>query len=149
MLGIGGPSKEDSIAAHIMSGFPREIIGIPYPRDLIRNYSAVTAACLMISKKKYEEVERLNEKLRIAFNDVDLNLKLIEGGYYNIFTPYVELYHHESISVGKPQLGTRDLEEFKREVNYMKKQWKEYISNDPFYNPNLYWGNTNCEIELS
>ncbi|NLZ24723.1 glycosyltransferase [Candidatus Dojkabacteria bacterium] len=146
VLGIGGSNKEESIAAHIMSGFSREIIGIPYARDLIRNYSAVTAACLMISREKYEKIGKLNEKLRIAFNDVDFNLKLMEEGYNNIFTPYVELYHHESISVGKPQLGTRDMEEFKKEINYMKKKWNKYIINDPFYNRNLTWKNLNCDI---
>lgn len=148
VLGIGGVSKEESIAGHIMNGFLRDTVGIPYTKDIIRNYSAVTAACLMVSKRKYLEVGGLKEEFRIAFNDVDFNLELRKKGYYNLYTPYVELYHYESISVGRPEDGTRNVREFEKEVKTMQKRWKELIENDPFYNPNLRWDSPDCKIKI-
>ena len=68
----------------------------------------------MIDKGKYLEIGGLDERFRIAFNDVDFGLKLSSQGYYNLYTPYVELYHHESISVGRPEDNTRDNDEFKK-----------------------------------
>ena len=125
------------VAGHAFKNFPRNVQGFPVQKDIIRNYSAVTAACLMISKKKFLEVGGLEEKFRIAFNDVDFCLKLLEKGYYNVYTPYVELYHHESVSVGTPESSTRDNDEFAHEINLMYKRWKEKILNDRFYNKNL------------
>jgi len=91
----------------------------------------------MIKKNKYEEVGGLEEKYRIAFNDVDFCLKLRDAGYYNIYTPHVELYHHESVSVGTIIDGTRDIKEFKKEIDLLNSRWREWILNDPFYNKNL------------
>jgi O-antigen biosynthesis protein len=106
-------------------------------KDIIRNYSAVTAACLMVNKEKYLKVGGLDPRYRIAFNDVDFCLKLRAKGYYNIYNPYVELYHHESVSVGTPEKGTRNMKEFVNEVYMLNKKWRNWISNDPFYNKNL------------
>jgi GT2 family glycosyltransferase len=104
----------------------------------------------MISKKKFEELNGFDEKFRIAFNDVDFCLRLREKGYYNIYTPYVELYHHESVSVGTLENGgSRDLEEFRKEVEMMKERWYKIIHNDPFYNKNFRWENTNYEIKVA
>jgi hypothetical protein len=102
----------------------------------------------MISKEKYKEVGGMKEKFRIAFNDVDFNLELRKLGYYNVYTPYVELYHHESVSVGRIGDGTREIREFEQEVTMMQKIWGEVLSNDPFYNRNLRWENTNFEIKV-
>ncbi|PIV84338.1 MAG: glycosyltransferase family 2 protein, partial [Candidatus Moranbacteria bacterium CG17_big_fil_post_rev_8_21_14_2_50_44_12] len=111
---------------------------------LIRNYCCVTAACLMIRKKTFEEMGGLDEKnLKVAFNDVDFCLRLIENGYYNVWTPYAELYHHESLSRGNDAekgLEKRDPEKYRRikaENDHMNKKWKRFIKRDPFYNPNL------------
>jgi len=142
ILGVGGPTKEESIANHAMRLFSNDIAGIPYTKDIIRNYSAVTAACLMVKKDKFEKIGGFEEKLRIAFNDVDLCLKLWADGLFNLYTPYVELYHHESVSVGTPNDGKRDMDEFKTEVEYMRNKWGEVIETDPFYNKNLTWRNT-------
>lgn len=146
VLGIAGPSKKESIAGHIMRSFPKDIMGIPFTKDIIRNYSAVTAACLMINKEKYLKMNGMDEKYRIAFNDIDFGIRLYKYGYYNLYTPYVELYHYESASVGTPNDGTRDMTEFAKEVKMMKKKWGKTIYRDPFYNKNLKWENTNSEI---
>ena len=142
ILGVGGPTKEESIANHAMKMFSNDIAGIPYTKDIVRNYSAVTAACLMVKKEKFEKVGGFEEKLRIAFNDVDLCLKLSTEGFFNLYTPYVELYHHESVSVGTPNDGNRDMKEFGKEVEFMKKKWGKIIGTDPFYNKNLTWRNS-------
>ena len=136
VLGINGGSGK-GVAGHAFRFFDRETQGFPVQKDIIRNYSAVTAACLMISKEKFKEVGGLDEKFRIAFNDVDFCLKLKEKGYYNLYTPYIELYHHESISVGKPESQTRDVDEFSKEINLMYQRWEKDILLDSFYNINL------------
>ncbi|HBB64537.1 MAG: family 2 glycosyl transferase [candidate division WS6 bacterium GW2011_GWC1_33_20] len=136
ILGINGGTGR-GVAGHAFKFFPRETQGFPVQKDIIRNYSAVTAACLMVSKKKFIKVKGLEKDFRIAFNDVDFCLKLLKEGYYNVYTPYVELYHHESISVGTPEAKTRDIEEFSKEIDLMYKRWENYIGNDLFFNPNL------------
>lgn len=103
----------------------------------VRNYSAVTAACLMIEKSKFIEVNGLDPIFRIAFNDVDFCLKLLSKNYVNVYTPFARLYHIESVSVGRPGDGVRDNKEFEKEVNRMIKKWKWLLDDDPFYNPNL------------
>ncbi|OQB40436.1 MAG: Chondroitin synthase [candidate division CPR1 bacterium ADurb.Bin160] len=132
IIGLGG------VAGHVQK-MSEDLHYIPllWNKDLIRNYSAVTAACLMIKKTKYLEVRGLDTKYRIAFNDVDFNLKLIKRGYYNLYTPYAKLYHHESISVGTPQQGNRGLEEFQKEIILMENKWKTHSYVDPYYNINL------------
>ncbi len=129
ILGLG------DVAAHAYVGLEGDSLGT-YGRLLIPyNYSAVTAACLMISKKKYEKVNGLEEELEVAFNDVDFCLKLLDKGYYNIFLPQVKLYHYESKTRG---LDTTSIKyrKFLREREYMNNKWKEKICNDKFYNPN-------------
>lgn len=110
-----------------------------------RNYSAVTAACLMISKKKYFEVNGQDEKFQIAFNDVDFCLKLLKKGYRNVYLGNTNVFHHESISVGQPGTVNRNQELFEKEKQYFIKKWSPlfpipynlYPNSDPYYNPNL------------
>jgi glycosyltransferase involved in cell wall biosynthesis len=99
--------------------------------------SAVTAACLLVKNEIFLEVGGMNEKdLSVAFNDIDFCLKVRAQGYRNVWTPYAELYHHESLS-----RGTEDTPEkkarFEREVAYMKDHWGAALLEDPYYNPNL------------
>ena len=102
-----------------------------------QNVSAVTAACLLVSKAKYEEVGGLDENFRVALNDVDFCLKLREKGYLNIFTPYSELYHYESISRGSDLEGA-NLARLDKEAEDFKTKWKEVLDKgDPYYNPNF------------
>jgi len=100
----------------------------------IRNCLAVTAACCMVSKEKFNAVGGFNEKLRVTYNDVDLCLKLIDAGYYNLYTPYAQVRHYESVSVGKIETSSRDGEEHAEAAAYMRKTWPSYIHRDPYYN---------------
>lgn len=111
--------------------------GYFYRAHLPQEITAVTAACLVVSKAKYNEVGGLNEReLVVAFNDVDFCLKLDENGYKNIYTPYARLYHYESKSRGKDISGEKR-ERYLREVSWMKERWKTATKVDRFYHPEL------------
>ncbi|MSU48863.1 MAG: glycosyltransferase [Opitutus sp.] len=131
ILGIGG------VAAHAWQTHPRGAAGQAHRNLLQQNFSAVTAACLVIRRAVYEEVGGLEaDQLKVAFNDVDFCLKVRAAGYRNFWTPYAELYHHESASRGKEDtLEKRD--RFRSEVEYMTGKWGDALVNDPAYNPNL------------
>ncbi|EOK5555127.1 glycosyltransferase family 2 protein [Escherichia coli] len=131
ILGIGG------VAGHSHKQYPRHHPGYFNRLLLTQNLSAVTAACLLIRKNIYEEVAGLDEEnLHVAFNDVDFCLKVREAGYRNLWTPYAELYHYESISRGAED-SPEKLARFAREVNFMKSKWGKHLELDPFYSPNL------------
>ena len=131
ILGVGG------VAAHAWQTHPRGAAGQAHRNLLQQNLSAVTAACLVIRREIYEQVGGLNaDQLKVAFNDVDFCLKVRAAGYRNLWTPYAELYHHESASRGKEDtLEKRD--RFRSEVEYMRSTWGDLLDNDPAYNPNL------------
>lgn len=123
ILGLGG------IANHAFYNFPlgRE----PYfgLTDVIRDCSAVTGACMMVRRSVFEELGGFDEvNCPIAFNDVDLCLRMREKGYLVVYTPYAVLYHHESVSRGRKK---------DPEGKYMLKRWGALIDNDPYYNPNF------------
>lgn len=102
------------------------------------NMSAVTAACIMIRKDRFEEVKGFDEKFRVTFNDVDLCLRLGKEGYRNIYTPHAELLHHESISVGRPeQKRKRDTKEMTETTKLFRRRWNNFIASDPHFNPNF------------
>ncbi|RUR29996.1 glycosyltransferase family 2 protein [Vreelandella nanhaiensis] len=131
ILGIGG------VAGHAHKYFTRHAIGYFTRLHIAHNLSAVTAACLLVRKEIFNEVEGLNEeRLAVAFNDVDFCLKVREAGYRNLWTPYAELYHHESISRGADD-NAKKRARAAGEVAYMRKTWAEKLDNDPAYNPNL------------
>lgn len=112
---------------------------------VVQNVSAVTAACLVMRKDLFLSVGGLNEKqLKIAFNDVDLCLRLRENGYKVIWTPFAELFHHESATRG-PEDNPEKVKRFNNEANYMKKKWSGILLNDPYYNKNL----TRCREDFS
>jgi glycosyltransferase involved in cell wall biosynthesis len=132
IVGLGG------VAGHSHKHFPRNIEGYFYQPNIVRNISAVTAACLMIKKKIYEEVKGLEEKyLRIAFNDVDFCLRVMERGYLNVYTPYCQAYHHESVSRGYEDTPEKKAR-FATEIKYITKRHAKILKRgDPYYNPNL------------
>ncbi|WP_217647461.1 glycosyltransferase family 2 protein [Amphritea atlantica] len=131
ILGIGG------VAGHSHKYYERHEHGYFSRLRLVQELSAVTGACLLIRRSVYEEVGGLNEaNLAVAFNDVDLCLKVRAAGYKNIWTPYAELYHHESVSRGADD-SAKKRKRAKREAEYMRKQWGEQLYQDPAYNPNL------------
>lgn len=131
VLGVGG------VAGHSHKGYSKKDHGYFSRLDIPANYGAVTAAFLMISKEKYLEVGGLDEiNLAVAFNDVDLCIKLLDKNYYNVCLSQIEAFHYESKSRGSDNEGDK-LKRFMREVTYMKEKWGEYLVHDPFYSPNL------------
>ena len=129
VLGLGG------IASHSFIGFNRYDRGFNGLLEVPTNYAANTAACLMVEKQKFLAVGGLSEELKVAYNDIDFNIKLLEKGYYNVFIPEVEVYHYESKSRGLDTTSEK-YERFLKESNYMIKKWNNYLNRDPFYNPN-------------
>jgi GT2 family glycosyltransferase len=99
----------------------------------VRECSAVTAACLLVSAKKFKEVDGFDEILRVTYNDVDLCLKLLKNGYRNVYTPYAELYHFESKSVGKVGTSGRDMIEFNAAKDLMKSRWSDLLSHEAYF----------------
>lgn len=129
VMGKGG------LAGHINYNKPRNYISYRWDLKIPYDYAGCTAACLMFSRKKYDEVNGLEENLEVAFNDVDFNLKLLSKGYYNVFLPNVELYHYESKSRGLDTTPEKQ-KRFVKEWSYMKNKWDDIIKSDPFYNDN-------------
>ena len=131
ITGIGG------VAGHSHKHLPRGQSGYLSRAQLIQTCSVVTAACLVIKKSIYQEVGGLDEtNLKVAFNDVDFCLRIREAGYRNVWTPYAELYHHESATRGYDETPEKKLR-FRDEVLYMKKRWGDSLMNDPAYSLNL------------
>ena len=131
VLGIGG------VAGHSHKYFPRDANGYFSRLKIVQNYAAVTGACLLVEKRLYEKVGGLDEQhLKVAFNDVDFCLKLAERGYRNVWTPYAEAYHHESISRGAEDTPEK-IKRFNAEVAYMKRRWGNRLEADIMYNSHL------------
>jgi GT2 family glycosyltransferase len=141
VLGYGGG------AGHAHKNFPRMHSGYLNRINATSNYSAVTAACLIVKRSIFERVDGLNEKdLAVAFNDVDFCLKVRELGLQNVYCAEAELFHHESVSRGldvSPEKAAR----FNRELNYLQETWKKYIEYDPAYSPNLTLKRENFSIK--
>jgi O-antigen biosynthesis protein len=132
ILGIGG------VAGHSHKHSPRSSNGYFSRLHLVQNFSAVTAACLIVRKNIYNQVGGLDEvNLPVAFNDVDFCMRVREAGYRNLWTPYAELYHHESISRGSDEETPEKQMRALKESTYMRKKWQEKLQNDAAYNPNL------------
>jgi GT2 family glycosyltransferase len=103
---------------------------------IVQNLSAVTGACLLVRREVFEEVGGLDETLAVAFNDIDFCLKVRARGYRNVWTPFAELYHHESASRGKEDTDEK-MARFNAEARLMQDRWGDALRNDPAYNPNL------------
>ena len=99
--------------------------------------SAVTAACLVVKKAVYDEVGGLDEaRFAVGYNDVDFCLKVATAGYRNLWTPFAEMVHHESLSRGR-DLSPKTAERFNREVAALRETWGERLLDDPYSSPNL------------
>jgi GT2 family glycosyltransferase len=143
MIGIGG------IANHPHRGYPRVSHGYMGALSVIHNVSAVTGACMMVRKEVFNEVGGLNESLSHAYNDVDLCLKMREKGYLIIYTPYAELYHHESASRGYEDTPGRKAR-FLEEKDILYARWKHvFNAGDPYYSPNLTVEREDVSIKIS
>ena len=131
ILGVGG------VAANCYRGLQRRSTGHFSRAELIQNYSAVTAACLVTRAEVFAEVGGFDEtNLKVAFNDVDYCLRLRERGYLIAWTPYAELYHLESASRGD-DICHENIARFRREQQYFAKRWRDLFLRDPYYNVNL------------
>ena len=125
------------MAGHAFKRFGRDEYGYLNRLVIAQNYSAVTAACLMVSKKKYLEVGGFDENFEIALNDMDFCMRLGNAGYVNVWTPFAEAWHYESLSRKSdciPENLERAQKEKKRFIELYK---KEMTDGDPYYNPNL------------
>lgn len=129
ILGLGGVASHAYIGSSQYDHGDYGRLSVPY------NYAANTAACIVISKKKMLEVNLLEENLKVAYNDVDFNIKLLDKGYYNVFVPMAKLHHFESKSRGYDTTSEK-FKRFKQEEKFMYEKWSNYINNDPFYNSN-------------
>jgi GT2 family glycosyltransferase len=130
-LGIEG------LSGHIYSGRPADDPGYMSRAQLIQNYTAVTAACMVVRKEVFEKVGGFNDsELKVTYNDIDLCLKILAAGYRNLWTPYAVLFHHESATRGAADTASKR-KHAKQEIEYMRKQWNSLLLADPAYNPNL------------
>ena len=137
ILGITGTPGQKGVAGHSHKYLSDREYGFFLRPHLIQNLSAVTAACMMMRKEVFLEVNGFDENLKVAFNDVDLCLRIREKGYLVVYTPYANLYHYESLTRGyedNPEKQAR----FLKEVQYIRQKWGYVIDKgDPYYNPNL------------
>jgi len=143
IVGVGSP-WEPGVAMHSHHFYSSESPGYSGTLAATTNYSAVTAACMLLRKSLFTEMGGFEEEnLPVQFNDVDLCLKIRERGYYIVYTPYAELYHHESVSRGLFS-GSRT------ENIYMRERWGEVMDKDPYYNPNFSrgYGDFNLRADL-
>lgn len=130
ILGLHG------VAGHAYCGKPRGWPGQMGRAQLVQNLSAVTAACLLVRREVLERVGGLEERLGVAFNDIDLCLRIREAGFRNLWTPHAELYHHESATRGREDTPAKQ-RRFQGEVDRMTEVWADTLKADPAYNRNL------------
>ena len=131
ITGLGG------VAGHSHKHCQRHDPGYFRRLFLTQNFSAVTGACLVVRRDNFLRVGGFDsENLAIAFSDVDFCLKLTELGLRNVWTPYAQLYHHESVSRG-PESSPEKARRFQQEIGWMKKRWGDRLLSDPYYSPRL------------
>ncbi len=129
------------VAMHAFHGISNEEGGYMDLTEVLRNSSAVTAACMMIPKHIFDEVGGFDEELAVAYNDVDLCLRVIDKGYFIVWTPHALLYHYESASRGQyyPE----------QDLHYFCKKWERVLElGDPFYNPNLSLNHSDFRVRI-
>jgi GT2 family glycosyltransferase len=135
VLGLGG------VARHLFLGMPRGQRGYFAWDQVVRQYSAVTAACMLVRREVFEEMEGFDAAFAVAFNDIDFCLRLGLAGYRVLYTPHAALTHYESIS--------RGLSGYYHDYQEFLARWTEVLlEDDPFYNPNLTRLNTWCSLRL-
>ena len=130
ILGMGG------VAGHPFLNLPRGSKGYYGRAILEQDLSCVTAACMVVRREAFDAAGGFDEELAIAFNDVELCIRLRQKGWRIVWTPAVEMYHYESISVGKHNAPHRH-SLFQQEVRLMRERWGGLLDADPFFNPNL------------
>ena len=143
VVGMGG------IAGHVNRLISDKNPGYFGRVAVINNYSAVTAACLMTKKELYEKVEGLDEKFKVAFNDVDFCMKIRKLQKLVVYTPFARLFHYESKTRGYEDTPEK-LERFNGEIKLFESKWKDELEKgDPYFNPNLDLFSEQCEIKIN
>ncbi|SOD54388.1 Glycosyltransferase, GT2 family [Pseudoxanthomonas wuyuanensis] len=130
ILGVGG------VANHAYLDRPAGYPGHGARALVTQNLSAVTGACMVVRRSVYFKVGGLEERLSVAFNDIDFCLRLLEAGYRNVWTPHAQLIHHESATRGSDD-SKEKRQRFVAEVDFMHARWDGLLQSDPAYNPNL------------
>ena len=131
VIGMGG------IAGHMFVDMPADRTGYLHKASLLQDMSAVTAACLMMKKEVFEQAGGFTEELAVAFNDVDLCLKVRKNNHLVVYDPYAKLYHMESKTRGAED-SKEKVRRFQTEIEYMRCHWMDILKNgDPYYNKNL------------
>ena len=131
VIGLGG------IAGHMLVDMPANRTGYLHKASILQDMSAVTAACMMMKRTAFEEAGGFTEKLSVAFNDVDLCLKVRKNHKLIVYDPYVQLYHMESKTRGAED-NKEKVRRFQEEIEYMRCQWIDILKKgDPYYNRNL------------
>lgn len=140
IIGIGG------VAGHVFKNLPKGIHGYFSKDAMIQNLSAVTAACIMTPKSIYDEVGYMDEKFKVAFNDVDFCLKIRQTGRLIVYNPYVQFTHYESKSRGFEDTPEKK-KRFQSEIDRFHDKWQSVLDKgDPYYNKNLRLDNDQCAI---
>ncbi len=118
----------------------------------IRNYLAVTGACMMVRRKTFIDMGGFDERFDPAYQDVDLGIRLYERGLYNVYTPYAELIHYESVT-RFDDVNKEKLEKDENNALKLRKKWPRYIEyvrgDDPFFNPNLSYAHEDFRLRIS
>lgn len=131
VVGIGG------VAGSLFTGMPGNFGGYLHKASLLQDLSAVTAALMIVKREAFVRAGGFEEKLAVAFNDVDFCLKLRKLGYLVVFDPFAEAVHHESASRGD-EYTREKADRYRREAAFLKERWKDlYRQGDPYYDPNL------------
>ena len=141
IVGLGG------IAGHAFVGFPHDALGYFGRIQMAQDLSAVTAACMLVKRSVFEEVEGFDEAYAVAFNDVDLCMKIRKAGYLIVYNPYAELNHYESKSRGYEDTEEK-VQRFNSEIALFKSRWGDFLEQgDPYYNPNLTLGRNDFSLK--
>lgn len=132
----GGVIMVCGVAGHAHKYLPRGQHGYMGRAVLTQDFLAVTAACLLIRRSVFEQVGGLDESLKVAFNDVDFCLRVYTAGYRNVWTPFAQMVHHESVTRGHEDTPEKQ-QRFAGEVAVLQKRWPALLAADPCYSPNL------------
>ncbi len=143
VVGLGG------IAGHIFSNTPHDQVGYFARVITQQDYSAVTAACVMVGREEFERIDGFDTQLEVAFNDIDLCLRIRELGKLIVYNPYAELFHYESKSRGMDNTQEK-MERFNNETMFFEQRWKQILAaGDPYYNRNFAIDRFDCSLEAT
>ena len=132
-------------AAHMFKGQPNNSPGYFGRVKLVGNFSMVTGACCVMRKEIFDKVGGFEEKLQVAYNDVDFCIKVMKEGYYNVYTPYANLIHYECATRGLDSTAQQQ-EVLAFETKYLQEKWKAELNHDKFFNPNLSLNSINFDL---